>query len=315
MSRVRHRPPTQRLLLSANIVAPYASDLQTSDLLPGVYEGGFKLWECAVDLAAFVAAELPAEAVAPGQRVLELGCGHGLPGVVALLRGAHVDFIDYNIEVRCPSPPPSLAHTHTRACARICVGTSGTRLPVPERLACAQVIQQLTIPNVFQNLAVEPGNQQLGGRARFFGGDWNRLAEVAPAEGYDLILTADTLYTTQCADELASLIGRHLKRAGGIGCVMHPTPRTHTHAHTHTVTAVVWNALTSCMLTSWRMACSLVAAKRYYFGVGGGTDAFVAALAKQTGDGAGWATKEALTLADGKSNARLIVQVLRQVDS
>ena len=120
MSRVRHRPPTQRLLLSANIVAPYASDLQTSDLLPGVYEGGFKLWECAVDLAAFVAAELPAEAVAPGQRVLELGCGHGLPGVVALLRGAHVDFIDYNIEVRCP-PRPRPLHILTHAHVRVSV--------------------------------------------------------------------------------------------------------------------------------------------------------------------------------------------------
>lgn len=32
-------------------------------------------------------------------RVLELGCGHGLPGIVALLSGATVHFQDYNKEV------------------------------------------------------------------------------------------------------------------------------------------------------------------------------------------------------------------------
>ena len=37
---------------------------RSSDLLPGLYEGGFKLWECAVDLAAFVAA-LPPRALGP----------------------------------------------------------------------------------------------------------------------------------------------------------------------------------------------------------------------------------------------------------
>lgn len=30
-----------------------------------------------------------------GLRVLELGCGAGLPGIVALLHGACVDFQDY----------------------------------------------------------------------------------------------------------------------------------------------------------------------------------------------------------------------------
>ena len=58
---------------------------------------------------------------------------------------------------------------------------------------------------------------------------------------------------------------------------------------------------------------ALVAAKRYYFGVGGGTDAFTAALAATTPSGGGggeeWEASEARTLADGKSNARLIMQV------
>jgi 2-polyprenyl-3-methyl-5-hydroxy-6-metoxy-1,4-benzoquinol methylase len=40
-----------------------------------------------------------------GHRVLDLGCGHGLPGLVALQRGAAVDFLDYNREVRRPLRP------------------------------------------------------------------------------------------------------------------------------------------------------------------------------------------------------------------
>jgi hypothetical protein len=97
-------------------------DGDASDLVPGVYEGGLKLWEGAIDLAIVLAstyrcfpeaaadddcqdastdsaAQKASEALAgqqladlKGARVLELGCGHGLPGVLALLGGAAVTF-------------------------------------------------------------------------------------------------------------------------------------------------------------------------------------------------------------------------------
>ena len=73
-------------------------------LLGVVYEGGFKLWECAVDLCEYMLDELhcneePAAMKGPserlsvrvmrgsGCRVIELGCGHGLPGIIALRAG------------------------------------------------------------------------------------------------------------------------------------------------------------------------------------------------------------------------------------
>lgn len=43
-----------------------------SDLVPGIYEGGLKIWECAVDLAR----QLEREDV-DGKCILELGCGAG----------------------------------------------------------------------------------------------------------------------------------------------------------------------------------------------------------------------------------------------
>jgi len=71
--------------------------LEDSDLEPAVYEGGFKLWECAGDLIVHFEAT---EYDFGSKSVLDLGCGHGLPGVMALQRNAKkVGFQDLNSEV------------------------------------------------------------------------------------------------------------------------------------------------------------------------------------------------------------------------
>ena len=56
-----------------------------SDLVSGVYEGGLKVWECAMDLVKFIK-DLPE--LVKGKVILEIGCGQGLPGVMALKCGA-----------------------------------------------------------------------------------------------------------------------------------------------------------------------------------------------------------------------------------
>ena len=50
-----------------------------SDLVSGVYEGGLKVWDCAFDLVEFV--DTNSAEMFVGKRVLELGCGQGLPGI------------------------------------------------------------------------------------------------------------------------------------------------------------------------------------------------------------------------------------------
>ncbi|KAL3832487.1 hypothetical protein ACJMK2_024127 [Sinanodonta woodiana] len=68
-----------------------------SDLIPNVYEGGLKVWECAIDLLEFLQ---NTQISFVGKSVLELGCGAGLPGILAAKQGAaHVHFQDYNSEV------------------------------------------------------------------------------------------------------------------------------------------------------------------------------------------------------------------------
>jgi len=67
-----------------------------SDLVPGTYEGGLKVWECSEDLARFLHTS-PLEMA--GLKVLDLGCGAALPGLFCFSEGAEVWFNDYNEEV------------------------------------------------------------------------------------------------------------------------------------------------------------------------------------------------------------------------
>ncbi|KAJ8024474.1 Histidine protein methyltransferase 1-like [Holothuria leucospilota] len=68
-----------------------------SDLIPNVYEGGLKVWECSLDLVQYLKeARVPLE----GLHILDLGCGAGLPGIFALQQNAaQVCFQDFNKEV------------------------------------------------------------------------------------------------------------------------------------------------------------------------------------------------------------------------
>ncbi|GLE00043.1 hypothetical protein PINS_up008770 [Pythium insidiosum] len=175
-----------------------SSILTTSDLQTGVYEGGFKLWECAVDLVRFMASHDRFHSM-EGLEVAELGCGHGLPGIYALQRGAnHVAFMDYNKEV----------------------------------------LELTTCPNVLRNTQ---GDAVLNAKAAFYAGAWSSVSQLLSAQGapqqFDVLLTAETIYTEAVAIELFQTIKRHLRRS--------PT------------------------------AAALVAAKQYYFGTGGSVQHFM----------------------------------------
>ena len=137
-----------------------------SDLIPGVYEGGMTVWDCARDLVDYlVAGPIPIQ----GLRVLELGCGVGLPGILSLLRHAKcVHFQDFNQEV----------------------------------LSC------LTIPSVMASLTqpVEPESDSATlSRTRFFYGDWAKFTAKHKQAGespYDIILTSETIYSLDSQPKL-----------------------------------------------------------------------------------------------------------------
>ena len=65
------------------------------EVVPGVYEGGFQLWECTLDLLEYMKS-----LDFNGKSVFELGCGRGLPGIYAAMNGASkVVLQDFNKDV------------------------------------------------------------------------------------------------------------------------------------------------------------------------------------------------------------------------
>lgn len=71
------------------------TDESDTDLIPRVYEGGFKIWECSQDLADLLTSCIYSNEFT-GKTVCDLGCSAGVLGIIALINKAkRVDFQDY----------------------------------------------------------------------------------------------------------------------------------------------------------------------------------------------------------------------------
>ncbi|XP_040373460.1 histidine protein methyltransferase 1 homolog isoform X1 [Rosa chinensis] len=249
-------------LLKGRVSTQHVFTLSNSDLVPGKYEGGLKLWEGSLDLVKALSSEVQNGHLSfAGRRVLEpnvlawnsqlsirktmLGCGHGLPGIFACLEGAAaIHFQDFN----------------------------------------AEVLQCLTIPNVnanvpsFQPPALQETTCDKGAEIRFFAGDWrevhnhlpyaqNTEKDVNVSSGqnpdaqYDIILMAETVYSISTLQHLYELIKKCITRPHGV---------------------------------------VYLAAKKHYFGVGGGTRRFLSVVEK---DGV-LVSSMVAEVADGSSNVR-----------
>ena len=231
-----------------------ASDLAaaaTSDLIPGVYEGGFKLWEGTRDLLEVLHEMCAAgELALDGAAVLEAGCGAGLPGALAMRLGCRTCVLcDYN---------PSVLSTLT--------------------------MQTIRLNGLWPRAE--------SGALRFLSGDWASVtallseersaatarqelvaatAEALASGPFDLILSAETIYSVDSSARLWQLIRDQLRPGG----------------------------------------TALVAAKSYYFGVGGSVADFKARVESAEPSGEfGWRVLR--TFEDGASNRRVCVAVTRK---
>mmetsp|Transcript_25713 Transcript_25713/g.42450 ORF Transcript_25713/g.42450 Transcript_25713/m.42450 type:complete len:351 (-) Transcript_25713:68-1120(-) len=222
---------------------------KNTDLIPGEYEGGLKVWECSLDLCRFLAhimdestvsdcqnvTEAVRRSIGNGGSAFELGCGHGLPACLLLRESVrrHTDsvvvFSDFNdFVLRDVTIPNALLNV------------------------CCSLYSQQDNDSV-----VDDASQVLLRQSIFAGGDWMGLSRklsqnevLLPAsqsekrvvhERFDVILASETTYTTESCQDTAYLMSEHLKVDIGVG---------------------------------------LVATKRFYFGVGGGADAFSQAADK-----------------------------------
>ncbi|XP_015605073.1 histidine protein methyltransferase 1 homolog isoform X2 [Cephus cinctus] len=170
------------------------AESQHSDLVPAKYEGGLKIWECSYDLGEFLLKE---KIRLKDKTVLDLGCGAGIIGLIALHEGSTVHFQDYNTEV----------------------------------------LKAVTIPNVILNLT---DRNSIRNRCEFYCGDWKSFAELSSNKydsedkKYDFIFTSETIYNPDNQKKLYEVFKKQLKK-DGVG---------------------------------------YVAAKMYYFGVGGSIGQF-----------------------------------------
>ena len=173
-----------------------------TDLVPGTYEGGLKTWECSLDLVAYL---MHTYKDMTGYRVMELGCGSGLPGIVCLLKSAStVDFQDYNAAVLRLVTAPNVA-----------LNTSGL---------FSDDADLQTIQHRLAEDSVSIDVSTVSAKSRFYSGSWESLksllsnAQDASHQSYDVILTSETVYELDYIPSLVSLI-RSLLAPGGYALV------------------------------------------------------------------------------------------------
>ena len=211
--------------------------LDQGDLTSGLYEGGFKTWECAVDLAARLSQNpLPEN---EDWHTVELGAGSAIPSLVLFQsalragRGAsksHFTFCDYNAEVLrlVTAPNVLLAWWEEQKLQGHVADEEGKEL-------------ELEIDgNVKQRFLHECERRAI--TFSFVSGGWDMaLVElVAGGRHVDniLILASETIYSPGSLSPFAQTVYELLDRSRGKGK-------------------------------------ALIAAKQIYFGVGGGVQEFV----------------------------------------
>ena len=186
---------------------------ETSDLTPGVYEGGLKVWECSIDLVSFMRSReglaVLSSALSPGAAdrvppsVLELGCGHALPAVHlyrSILQeakasgrkeGARLVLSDFNEEVFGSAAVPNLVAA---------IGGGDHQLA-------------LSFPSTEQQL---DGDEDVAvGGVRCYYGDWHGL----PSSAHDVVIASETTYSLSSCRSTVQLLAKHLKSTTGVGLV------------------------------------------------------------------------------------------------
>eukprot|EP00076_Gallus_gallus_P043384 XP_025008922.1 histidine protein methyltransferase 1 homolog [Gallus gallus] len=173
-----------------------------SDLIPGVYEGGLKIWECTYDLMDFLS---EAEIQFANKTVLDLGCGAGLLGIVALRGNAEeVHFQDYNStvieEITMPNVVANCINAGNKADSED--DRKNIKPPSKRRKKSECLPDKLT-------------------KCRFFSGGWSEVSQLLlssskPWSKYDLILTSETIYNPDYYSALHDTLAQLLAKNGRV---------------------------------------------------------------------------------------------------
>lgn len=151
--------------------------IDNTDLIPGVYEGGFKVWQTSLDLLDYLNDSNNKHAF-NNKDVCELGCGAGLSGIFAILNDANkVMFHDYNEEV----------------------------------------IDNFTKYNIYYTINKKYNNQSMkilnNTTVQLLSGDWRHLINNCQImdNSFDIILMSEVLYSSDIYEILIETLNKLLK--------------------------------------------------------------------------------------------------------
>ncbi|KAF9445686.1 hypothetical protein P691DRAFT_709918 [Macrolepiota fuliginosa MF-IS2] len=235
-----------------------------SDLVPRIYEGGLKTWECSIDLVEYLDSIKGLKGLC-GKDVLELGCGTAVPSLYILcdlffnpppsdttqLPETIIYLQDYNDSVLELVTLPNILLTWYLSPASLSYRTSRTTSPEPETddlppFPSTPEPFELPITPALKSAFLTSLKEAYNITIRFFSGSWSSFTAQLPilhSKAFNLVLTSETIYRT---DSLPSLVDTMR-----LACL----PR-------------------SADDDAIKGEC-LVAAKVLYFGVGGGVSDFV----------------------------------------
>ncbi|QIW98281.1 hypothetical protein AMS68_003799 [Peltaster fructicola] len=209
------------------------NDISASDIRSGVYEGGFKTWECSLDLASLLLDRGPRKDIDELVRcdqIVELGAGTAMPSLVlfqhALRNDIAITFTlsDYNSAVLRLATLPNLLLTWA----------AYSDSPLID-LRSSEGDLEIT-PDVLQRFKNDL--QAKGIVLRLLSGSWSEQLAImiteSAADMGNVILAAETIYSEASTKAFVDLVLTLLRRV--------------------------------------KMSKAVVAAKRFYFGVGGSVD-------------------------------------------
>ncbi|KAF2091198.1 hypothetical protein K490DRAFT_71425 [Saccharata proteae CBS 121410] len=229
--------------------------LDNSDIRTNIYEGGFKSWECSLDLAKLLLDRGPRKDIDDMSRVdhvLELGCGTAIPTLILFHHALttalplYITLADYNASVLRLVTLPNLLLTFAGTLpASSPVYTSESPNPIHPTTSPSTGDLDIT-PALLSAFKATLASHQL--HLTFVSGAWTpapRFASLVPSSHHlrTLVLASETIYSPAALTSFADVLVEVLKRV--------------------------------------REGKAMVAAKRVYFGVGGGVDAFKEACAER----------------------------------
>jgi protein-histidine N-methyltransferase len=234
--------------------------LEQGDLKPNFYEGGFKTWECSLDLADLLLSE--ESNTDDGLHLVELGCGTAVPSLALFARLFSL-----------PSSPSqeggrfrfTLADYNSTVLRLVTLSnfllTWWVNSPASPRQQNPNSERNTSLEEVEGELDIDPTlldafQADLSSRGitlDFISGGWSAefvqlVLDPSITSTSTLILASETIYAPSSLNVFSETLLELLRRSGH---------------------------------TNESRATALIAAKKVYFGVGGGVDEFLQVLYKQ----------------------------------